>query len=410
MRRAFVTWCLLGAVVAAARSAGAMGMEPPFSPYTIRVAILPHESHVEVTIRGDYRIVALQGGQVLQQGPFLARIDVLPGAGGIVLGTRTLSVNGIRIEPLHGSSVHVNGQDVRGAVEVSRQPDGTLLVVNELNVDAYLFGVLRREVSHTWPLEALKAQAIASRTYALYQSQQQRQAAAPKEFDVTATVASQVYGGRQSESWRTSRAVRDTYGLVLTYNGQLFPAYFHACCGGQTEAPSQVWGGSDQPPLRSLTCPWCITSPHYRWTREIMQRDLVSKLQAHQHPMERIAAISVVERTPSGRAVRLQCEGPGGPVEVTAKELRDWLGPNWLKSLLFDVRMDGYKIIFEGRGWGHGVGFCQWGAAEMARQGRTAEEIVRFYYPGAVIQSLPLQAPAPATTPATPTTPTGGTP
>lgn len=155
MRHALVTWCLLGVVVGAARSAGAMGVEPPSSPYTIRVAILPHESHVEVTIRGDYRIVALQGGQVLEQGPFLARIDVLPGAGGLMLGTRTLAADGIRIEPLHGSFVHVNAQDVRGAIEVSRQPDGTLLVVNELNLDAYLFGVLRREVSHTWPLEAL---------------------------------------------------------------------------------------------------------------------------------------------------------------------------------------------------------------------------------------------------------------
>ena len=396
-------WCV-GLTVAQAQ---AMGVEPPSSPYTVRVAIAQRQSRIEVSVHGDYRILDLRSHDVLQHGPSLARVAVSVAPAGIMLGDRLLPLNGLRVESLREIPVQVDDRQVRGAVDISRQSDGTLLVVNQLNLDAYLFGVLHHETSRTWALEALKAQAIASRTYALYQAQLSQQTATPRAFDLSSTVASQVYGGRTSERWRTSRAVRETYGLVLTYNGRLFPAYFHATCGGQTEAPSLVWSG-EQPPLRSVACPWCITAPHYRWTRELMQRDLVDKLHAHHLFIERIASIAVAERTPSGRAVRLRCEGPGGPVEVAAKELRDWLGPNWLKSLTFDVHMDGYKIVFEGHGWGHGVGMCQWGAAEMANRGRTAEEILQFYYPGAVLQPLPLTNSAPVATTVSTATPSGG--
>ena len=368
-----------------------MGQEPPYSPYDIRVAIVQQQPRVTVTVRGDYRIVALHTTVLLRQGSSLSRVPISTTATGLQLGNASLPADGIRIEPVHGAAIDVDDRRVRGVVEISRQHDGTLLVVNRLSLDAYLFGVLYHETLQLWPMETLKAQAIVSRTYALYHSQHVRQGTA-KDFDVTATVYSQVYGGRSSERWRTSRAVRETAGLVLTYNGALFPAYFHATCGGSTESAAQLWN-VDVPSLKGVLCPWCLTTPHYHWTREIMQRDLGDTLRAHGATIQRITAVTVAERTPSGRAVRLRVEGPGGPTEVAANDLREWLGHNWLKSVLFDVHLGGYKVIFDGRGWGHGVGMCQWGAAEQARRGRTAEEILRFYFPGAVIQPWPAGRP-----------------
>ena len=373
-----------------------MGTPPPSGAEEIRVAVVQHEPQVAVTVRGRYRVLAVEGGQVLHEGDALVRAPVTVTAAGLRLGEVALPAEAIRIESLKHTVIHVDERRLRGVVEIFRESDRQLLVVNRLDLESYLAGVLRHESSEHWPMEALKAQAIISRTYALYQKLELQRPGVSRLFDVTATVASQVYGGKQSERRRTNRAVQETAGIVLADDGRLFPAYFHATCGGHTEDAAQLWQ-VELPPLRGRTCPYCRSSPHFAWRREIMQKDLVAKLRAHGAAMDRITAVSVPERDPSGRAVRVRFEGPDGAVEVSGKDLRAWLGPSWLKSLLIEPRMEGYNVIFDGHGWGHGVGLCQWGASEMALQGRTVKEILEFYYPGATLYRLP-EHPATAAT------------
>jgi len=360
----------------------------------IRVAIAQAIPEAQLTVRGRYRIVTLHTAETLQQGPSLKKAAVLPLVSGLRLGGVSLPVFGVRVEPERDASILVNGRRFRGAVEIIRRQDLTLLIVNHVELDQYLYGVLYHEVSPKWPLQVLKAQAIAARTYAIYQHLHN----AGREFDVTADTASQVYGGRTSEKRKTNRAVNETRGLVLTYRGELFPAYYHATCAGRTEAAKELWQ-TDLPPLAGgVQCPYCTASPHYTWRANLDSDKLGRLLAAAGSHVGDVVAIEPVAYTPSGRLKQVRVRGSVSAVTLTGKRLRELIGANVLRSLTFTAELRHGTMRFAGRGWGHGVGLCQWGAFGLARQGATAAQILAYYYPGAAVTPLT----TPITTPAHP--------
>ena len=289
----------------------------------------------------------------------------------------------LTIEPSRDASIIIDQRAFRGQVTFIRTPDNHITVINDINVEDYIKGVLYHEVSNKWPMEALKAQAVAARTYALYSIN-----SADKPYDMTNDIYSQVYGGRDSERYRTDLAVDYTRGQVLTYNNKIIPAYFHATCGGMTEDARELWNLPDLPPLRGVPCPFCQNSPHFHWKKNFRLRDIQDALNLHGYKVGSIKDISIVDRDRSDRIEHLKITQKNGQeLIIKGKDFRDLMGPNVLMSNNYEIAPQGYYVDFIGKGWGHGVGLCQWGALGMAQQQFNYRQILAYYYPQSVLMN-----------------------
>jgi len=345
----------------------------------IRVAIAQRKPTVDLAVNGGFQIFTADSALSVRSGPHLSSVTVRGTREGILLGNDLLPNQAVRVEPSRDATIHVNGQRLRGQIEIRRQQDLTLLVINHLDIEDYLRGVISKEAPHYWRMEALKALAIAARTYALAQQQTK----AGVDFDVTGDVMSQVYGGREGEKGRTSRAVNDTRGIVLTYQGRLFPAFYHSTCGGRTEHGSVMGPGYDLEPLQgNAACSFCSASPFYRWQQRLSKADVSWALKKHHRgslwPVDRL---EIAERTMTGRVAKVRIRGRHHYVTLSGYDFRQLFGFDGIRSTAFSIVPLGDDFVLEGRGWGHGVGLCQWGAAELARRGLVANEILAFYYP-----------------------------
>ena len=281
--------------------------------------------------------------------------------------------------------VAIGERRYRGNLLFRPNADGTVTVVDELGLEEYLFGVLPHEMSPDWPLEALKAQAVVSRTYALARLGKGADAA----FDLTDDAYNQVYTGVTTESEHVRAAVRATAGRVLTYAGNPLPGYFHSTCGGHTAGAADVWGGPDPKPLRGVRDSWCKVSPHYRWDAYFRKEDILAALNRNGFPAGRLEDLREGDRGSAGWLTNVRVKTDRGWRRVPANKFRLWLGPRELKSVRFDsIRRRKKGFEFEGRGYGHGVGLCQWGARAQADDGRTAEQIIAHYFPGASVTRM----------------------
>ncbi|MFC1594513.1 SpoIID/LytB domain-containing protein [Candidatus Omnitrophota bacterium] len=350
----------------------------------IRVAILKDVSECSLVIKGEFTIYALYTGDELQRARRLPKTIVTPLSNGIKFGSEVFPLVGIKIIPEKDASIYVNKRRYRGEIDIIRQKSIKLLVINRLNVENYIKGVLYHEVDHKWPLEAIKAQAVATRTYAYYQMDFMKR----QDYDVTSDIYSQVYGGKTSEKLRPTIAVRRTRHEVLTYNGKIFPAFFHATCAGHTEDASSLWD-IDLPTLKGVRCDFCKKSPHCNWKRNLQLKDIQDKLLKHGLDIWLIKDIKIVRRNPSGRIIDLRItDRKGKSITMSGKDFRQIVGPNIIRSNDYEVIMKGYYVDFLGHGWGHGVGLCQWGANFMSRKGMSYRQILRFYYPQAEIVNV----------------------
>jgi stage II sporulation protein D len=346
----------------------------------IRVAIADNRQAAQLGISGKYSITDIDSNRVLAEGPRLSA-KLTPAAEGVKIGPKTFRSRAIRIMTPGDTDILVDSRRFRGEIDIVRKDDGRILVINRIGLEDYLYGVLYHEVSHRWPMEVLKAQAITSRTFAMYQIGQNT----AKAYDVRNDVYSQMYGGRTSEKWATTRAVNLTKGKVLTYKGEIFPAYFHATCAGHTEDASNLWK-TDILPLKGVACGFCKGSKHYRWVLEIPLEDLKARLKKSGYPIDDIVSVSVLSKNMSGRAQDIEIKGASGAgLVIKAKEFRQMFGPDVIRSTKFDIKSADRQVIINGLGWGHGVGMCQWGAFGMACDGKKAEEILGYYYPGAEV-------------------------
>ena len=349
----------------------------------VRVLILDERDEVSLVLKGKYKISEINSGRMLMEGPFL-NAKVRATKDGIRIGKRDINVAGVKVKVLRDSNIYVDGRRFRGTIDILRKDNGKIMVINHIELDDYLYGVLYHEVSHRWPMEALKTQAIVARTFALYQARQNK----IQPYDLRSDIYSQVYGGRTSEKWSTTRAVDLTKGKVLTYKGDIFPTYYHATCAGFTEDASNLWN-IDMPPLKGVKCDYCKISPHYKWTKEIPLWSLETDLKDNGYRIGKITSFKVLSRNKSGRVDKVEIKDDANTsVILTGKDFRQIIGPNELRSAKFDGTIKWKGIVLSGYGWGHGVGLCQWGAYGMSKKGKKAEEIVRYYYPGTEVMSV----------------------
>jgi SpoIID/LytB domain protein len=273
--------------------------------------------------------------------------------------------------------------DEKGAEELTvgfpREQKSVRLSMNE-----YLAGVLEKESGSETEEEALKAQAIISRTYALSNMGRHKK----EGFDFCNLTHCQAYSNKERKVWSRSimEALRETEGLVLSSNNQLAEVYYHASCGGHTATKEHLWGGSSPLYLQGVVDEFCKVMPNSTWRYEIDREELTGALQrSPKMYMNSLQTVRVAKRDLSGRAELIGLEGERGRV------VRGWdfrsivcreLGWNTLKSSRFEVRRAGEMFVFTGSGLGHGLGLCQSGAHVMARRGLRAEQIVSFYFPG----------------------------
>ena len=276
----------------------------------------------------------------------------------------------------------VNGRPYTGRVELI-DTGGKIGVVNELGLERYVVGLINNEISSKWPEEAIKAQAVIARTYALYKKKER----SGYPYDLKGTVLGQVYRGSSTEDMAALRAVRKSRGEVLTYDDSLALTVYHSNAGGVTEAASNVWGGRPVPYLRSVQSPTDSDGSRYYWKYSIGAAKLRDVLRSGGYNTATPYAIEVLDRTSSGRIKRIRIKGDDDMTfTISGKKFRSILGYSNLRSTLFRVQRRGGTFIFTGKGSGHGVGLSQWGAKGMADGGRSYRRILSHYYPGTKLQ------------------------
>jgi stage II sporulation protein D len=347
----------------------------------IRVAVVQNTDSLNLKALGDYEIIDSPKQKILSRGSNL-KTTVTTYKNKILLGNLTTDTAKIFIKVNERGVILINGRKFSGNVELIKKSNDKLLALNYIDLENYIKGILYHEASHYWPMEALKAQAIASRTYAVYQIQQNRS----KDYDVTSDIYSQVYGGLTSERFRTNEAVSQTEGQILVYQGKAFPAYFHATCGGHTEDASALWN-IDIPLLKGVACNFCKDSPHSSWHYVLTLDEIEEKLADAGKRCGNIKDIVALGKDKSGRVTDLNVSCAKKDLKISAKDFRQLIGPNIIRSANFKVNVVDRDAVFEGLGWGHGVGLCQWGAYFMAKDGHGAEEILKYYYPGVNVET-----------------------
>lgn len=272
---------------------------------------------------------------------------------------------------------YINEKQYKGDLVIHME-HRDILVVNELPLETYLVGLINAEMNSKWHLEAVKAQAVVARTFAMKKMEERRH----KNYDVKADVSDQVYHGSSLEDEESELAVAQTAGEVLLYRGELANAFYHSTCGGHTASSQEVWGRY-YPYLIGVECQWCVDSPRYFWKYEISGAELGTLLQKKDIVIGEVKKIKTLGKTPSGRVSRVEIVGSRGKRVISATVLRTAVGYTKIFSTRFEVNEpEKGKFVFVGGGSGHGVGMCQWGARGMALAGKTYKEILEYYYPG----------------------------
>jgi stage II sporulation protein D len=335
--------------------------------------------------------VRLEGGQL---------------GGGVAGAPRITGQSTFQLRSLHPAGLlTLNGRMYHGSLTIVRDRSG-LTAINVVPMEDYLGGVVAAEMGRrdSSEAEALAAQAIVSRTFAIRNLGKR----ATLGFDLYATVADQVYGGITSEYPLAVDAVKRTAGLVLTYDGVPIDAFFFSTCGGRTATGTEVFAAADRPYLRTIHDTdangqaWCRNSPRFRWREEWSGDQLRAVMRTSLPPAVAgttadaagtVSGVSITGRTGSDRVARIAIRLQRGSVDVSGPAVRQVLRPSGeslLRSASFDVHetREGGKLtrlVVEGRGSGHGVGYCQWGAIGRSRAGQDARTILSAYFQGTTL-------------------------
>jgi len=363
---------------------------PGGEPREVRVVLVDGATSARIAVSAPYTI-APSGGlakgapRVVAQGPSLGDTTVSVVAAALAIGARHFPDDELLLTAAQDGAVAVNGSHYRGKLFLRRAPGDRLTILNILPVDHYLYSVLGSETYASWPAAALEAQAVVARSYAMWRMAERRD----EPFDLHATVMDQNYLGVAKEDPRLRAAVDRTAGAVLLYQMKLFRCYYHSTCGGHTEAVENAFPDPPLLPLSAVPCRYCTASKHYQWERRIPKTELADALRRNGLTLRRLASVEVAVRTAAGRArtVTLR-DGERAGATLAASEFRLAVGASRLPSTCFELEDQGAAVRFAGRGWGHGVGMCQWGSKGMAEAGHAAEEILEHYYPGARLVRL----------------------
>ena len=382
-----------------------LGVPAENRPPEIRIALARAASALEVgggmpvgVLGSDGTVIAsIPAGTVASAVPLPNQVTLR------VAGARIAGGATVVLEQGEGGTVRIAGKEYRGRVLLTATSTG-LLAVNALGLEDYVAGVINAEMGRRAPGEeaALEAQAIVSRTFASRVLGRWR----TQGFDLVSTIADQAYAGASSETDAGRAAVESTRGVILTWNGQPIEAFFHSTCGGRTTPGTEAFVNATMPYLASVTDDspsgdsWCAISPRYRWREEWTGEQLRATLRATLPPLGvpamRVGEVRDVVATDhgtSGRVTAIRIQLAQSSVPVTGQAIRSALRPEGatlLRSTGFQIQAtkSGGKLtrlVIEGRGNGHGVGMCQWGAVGRARAGFSAEQILSAYYPGTVL-------------------------
>jgi stage II sporulation protein D len=338
----------------------------------LRVAIKKNVSQIKVG-SSTPALVKDASGRTLGQIEAMDGISSQKNGSGIALEQWRASQ--IFIEPQDGGFVWIGDRWYRGRIRLMNQGQG-LIAVNHVGLEQYLYSVVGSEAIPTWPLEALKAQAVAARTYAIYKSS----TSGNRFYDLDTTTATQVYKGLEKEYVSTYEAVEATKGQIVTYNNRAILAAFHSSSGGHTENVEDVWS-SPLPYLRGVV-DYDQLSPVFQWTETFSANEVTRMIGG----VGTIKAMIPEKTTPHGRIISMKIVGSKGTKRLSGTKLRQALK---LKSTLFTVST-ATKGTFQitGRGYGHGIGLSQWGTQYLAEAGVTYDQILAHYYQSASLSQL----------------------
>jgi len=374
------------------------------SQHRIRVRLLHDVPRARLVMPGGFALLDSDSGRSLAESGPCDSVSVVFGLASIGFPDlqRAFECEAVDLVPRGEGQVglELEGKTLyfRGHWRLMRRPNGLGTVLNVVDIEDYLPAVVAGELDRRFHLETFRAQAIACRTFAWYQKQT---VGRKRDWDVTAGESSQVYRSleRVRQVPQAARAVQDTRGIVCTWLSpmgyRIFCTYYSSACGGTTQSAAAIHRNGAVPPLAGdVPCPSCRQDVRFAWGPvRVGKASLTELLRERYERFEDIGPIvrvAIVEATPFGRAVRFAFEdAEGGRIELEAENLRLSLDPTGrqIRSTLFDLLDEGEEIVLSnGHGFGHGVGMCQHGAEALARQGKTAGQILRHYYPGCVLR------------------------
>ncbi|MGC8972527.1 MAG: SpoIID/LytB domain-containing protein, partial [bacterium] len=262
-----------------------------------------------------------------------------------------------------GNDLTVNSITYRGGLRIISRNDD-MFIINMLPIEEYLYGVVPAEVPYYWHIEALKAQAVLARTYALKCIIN----SAGKDYDLENTQNFQVYKGKSGEYSTTTEAVNSTRGEIIFYGDSIANVYFHSTCGGHTESAKNIWNIPNSPYLTGVECPYCNDSPWSEWERSIKREEWDKIIKSSEIE---------IEYDSSGRILRLN--------GIDGTKIRSIF--NLPSTLIIGIEVRDKEVIIKGKGFGHGVGVCQWGMKKMAELGFSYKDIISYYLPGVTIDA-----------------------
>lgn len=361
------------------------------------------------------------------------RIQILSSAGD-VLCMLNLGETEYYFKSTTSTPIKVDGKNFRGDIGIKRYNDSDLTIINRLLLEEYLYSVVPKEMSGTWPLEAQKAQAVAARNYAIQNLGIHKQYG----FDLCATSHCQVYGGFDSEHETSRKAVDETRGKFLTYKGNLVTPFYHSNSGGHTENSENIWSAPIDY-LKGVNDPFSVGAPNDTWTYVMSKDQIQDLLNSKQLSVGELNGVQVTAYSDFGRVLKLELSGSADKKILEKEKVRSIFGYNNIKSTWFTVSTDAsatvitgnasepqqisssdffvltadgtkqmngglnqmvvfngidlknisfnaQQYVFTGKGWGHGLGMSQWGAKKMAEEGYTYDQILTYYYTGTQIE------------------------
>lgn len=342
----------------------------------VRVLLVNDRCEAQLAIGGCYQISGSLMN-IIDQGQGLQRCTISVSNGSISIGNKRYNNSELRITSQRDGEIDLNNVRYRGEIRILQQFDNKFSIIGEIDLEGFISGVLGSEMPSSWNEDALRAQSVAVRTYAMYKIKMRRDDVYHLDMLELA------YRGVAGETARLNKIVQDTKGVVMVYNWNIFPAYFHSTCGGHTENVNHVFGKDSIPPLSGVTCNYCNNSKHSSWSTDISKAEIEKKLREANIYVSNISTVKIVNPGAGGHGSKVEIASANGNKEINANDFRLLVGPNHLFSTAFHSRSNGKSISFSGKGWGHGVGLCQYGAQGMAQKGFSWTAILKHYYPKA---------------------------